>query len=153
MQMAKKRFPMATVVALTIVGLVLTLTAYGAVTVSTTLSSSGSITTSANIGLYSDSACTTSLTTIDWGTTSPGSSITRTVYVKNTGTGVSLTLGMTTGNWSPSGANGPITLTWNREGTVLTPGQSVAAVLTLSVSSGITGITSFSVQILISGSA
>jgi hypothetical protein len=151
--MAKKRFSMATVIALTIVGLVLTLTTYGAVTVSTTLSSSGSITTSANIGVYADSACTTSLTTIDWGTTSPGSSITRTVYVKNTGTGLSLTLSMTTSNWSPSGANGPITLTWNKESTVLAPGVSVAAVLTLSVSSGITGITSFSVQILVSGTA
>jgi hypothetical protein len=151
--MTKKKAPITTIIALIITGLVLTLTTYGAISVSTTLSSSGSITTTANIGVYTDSACTTALTSIDWGTTSPGSSIARTVYVKNTGSGVSLTLSMTTSSWSPAGANGPITLSWNKESTVLTPGQSVAAVITCSISSSITGITSFSVQILISGSA
>jgi hypothetical protein len=151
--MVKRKLSMASVIALTIVGLVLTLTTYGAVSVSTTLTSSGSITTSANIGVYSDSACQTALSTIDWGSTSPGSSITRTVYVKNTGSGLSLTLSMTTSNWSPVNANGPITINWNKEGTVLTPGQSVAAVITLSVASSITGITNFGVQILVSGAA
>ncbi len=151
--MAKRKLSLATVITLTIVGLLLTLTTYGAVSVSTTLSSTGSITTSANIGVYSDSACTTPMTSIDWGTTSPGSSITRTIYVKNTGSGVSLTLSMTTSNWNPVSANGPITISWNKEGTVLTPGQSTAAVITLSVSSSITGITTFGVQILVTGAA
>jgi len=151
--MAKRKFPMATVIALAIAGLVLSLTTYGAISVSKTLSSSGSIETSADIGVYSDSACTVPITTIDWGAISPGSTVTRTVYVKNTGSGVSLTLGMTTGNWNPPSASGPISVTWNKEDTSLAPGLSTSAVIALSVSSSITGITSFSVQIYVSGTA
>lgn len=149
--MAKRKLSMTTVIALIVAGLVLTITTYGAISVSKTLSSSGSISTSANISIYSDSACTISVTSIDWGALAPGGTVNRTVYVKNTGSGVSLTLNMTTSNWNPTSANGPITLTWNKEGTKLTPGISTVAVLTLSVSSSIIGITNFSVQILISG--
>ena len=58
---------------------------------------------------------------------------------------------MTTLNWSPANANGPITLTWNQEGTKLQPGASVPAILTLSVSSSIIDITSFSIQINVIG--
>ena len=58
---------------------------------------------------------------------------------------------MTTLAWNPTNANGPIIITWNQEGNVLTPNQSVTAVLTLTVSSMITGISNFSVQIDITG--
>jgi hypothetical protein len=58
---------------------------------------------------------------------------------------------METSNWTPAGAEQPITLTWNQEGARLQPGQSVAATLTLSVSPTIADITNFSVQINITG--
>ncbi|MCW4003142.1 MAG: hypothetical protein NWE95_04425 [Candidatus Bathyarchaeota archaeon] len=150
--MIKPTLP-ATIVALVLVAIALTLTTYGAITVSKNLSSTGSINVTPNLGVYSDSGCTTTLSAIDWGTISPGSNITRTIYVKNTGTGTSLTLSMTTSNWNPTSANGPITITWNKEGTILTPGQSTAAVITLTTSQSISGITSFSVQISITGTA
>ena len=134
------------------IGLTLAATTYAALSTSQSLSSSGSVTvtSTASLGIYSDSACTTPLTSISWGSLTPGGTTTQTIYIKNTGT-VSLTLSMATSNWSPTSANGPITITWNKAGTVLSSGQSTSAVLTLTVSSGITDITSFSVQISITG--
>jgi hypothetical protein len=89
-----------------------------------------------------------SLTSINWGTISPANSVTRTVYVKNLGT-TQVTLSMSGENWTPASANGPITVTWNREGTTLGANEVAIATLTLSVSSNISGITTFSVDIVI----
>jgi hypothetical protein len=38
-----------------------------------------------NVGVYSDAACTLNLTSIDWGNVYPRGSVSRTIYVKNTG--------------------------------------------------------------------
>jgi len=137
-------------VALVVIAMALSLTTYAAISTSQNLSTNGTVLTSANLSLYSNSACTTSMNSINWGTLTAGGNITHIIYIKNTGNGLSLTLNMTTSNWS-QGANGPITLTWNQEGTRLQPGQSVAAVLTLAVSPTISDITNFNVQINIAG--
>jgi hypothetical protein len=147
----KDYFTKATVLALTIIAIVTTFGTYAAISVSQSVSSSGTVTVSANLGVYSDSSCQTNLTTINWGTLTPGGNITRTIYIKNTGLGVSLSLNMATSNWNPTSANGPVTITWNQAGTRLAPGQSTAAVITLAVSPTITDITNFSVQITITG--
>jgi hypothetical protein len=147
--MEMRKISTGAILAIMAVGLVLTVTTAGLLSVSQTVSSTGSITT-VNVGVYSDSGCTQTLTSIDWGTISPGNTVTRTIYVKNTGN-TQITLSMTTNGWSPTSANGPITLTWNREGTTLTVGQSTAATFTLTVSSSISGITSFSVNIVVTG--
>jgi hypothetical protein len=141
------------VAALVIIGVVLTLTAYGALSTSSNLPSAGTVSTSATLGVYSNSACTTSLTSLSWGTPTPGSVVTQTIYIKNTSTGLSLTLTMTTNSWSPASANGPITITWNQQNADLAPGQSVTAVLTLTVSSSISDINSFNVNICITGTS
>jgi hypothetical protein len=114
------------------------------------LSSSGTITTSPNIGVYSNSGCTVNMTTVDWGVVAAGATYAQTVYVKNTGTGV-MTLNLATSGWSPAGASAYISVTWNQQGTQLAAGQSIAAVITLTASSNITGITNFSNTITISG--
>lgn len=147
--MTTRKISTGTIIAITMVGLILTLTTAGLISVNQTVPSSGTIKT-VNVGVYSDSACTINCTSIDWGSISPGSTVNRTIYVKNTGT-AQITLNMTKTNWNPPSANGPITLTWNREGTTLNAGQSTTATLTLSVSSSITGITAFSVNIVITG--
>ncbi|MCW4044355.1 MAG: hypothetical protein NWE94_02410 [Candidatus Bathyarchaeota archaeon] len=131
------------------VGLILTVTTAGLLSVSQTVSSTGTV-TAVNVGVYSDSQCTQTLTNINWGTISPGNSVTYTIYVKNTGN-TPITLSMTKTGWNPANADGPITVTWNKEGTSLSAGQSTAATLTLTVSSGISGITTFSVNIVITG--
>lgn len=148
---ALRKTSIVTVVALALIGLALAVSTLAVITVSSNLSSSGSIVTSLGIAVFSDSACTVPQTTIDWGSATPGGSVTRIVYVKNTGSGVSLTLSLAASGWSPTSANGPLAITWNREGTVLAPGQSTAATITLTALSSITGITTFSVQISISG--
>ncbi len=141
----------ASVIVLVIMAVALTLTTFAAITTSQSLASSGQINTSANLGIYSNSACTTPVSSVSWGTLTAGTNITQTVYIKNTGTGLSLALSMATSNWTPANANGNITLTWNQEGTRLIPGQSVAANLTLTVSPSIADITNFSVQINLTG--
>jgi hypothetical protein len=150
--MAKKQLSLTTgaIIATAIIGMLLTLTTAGLLSVNQSIPSSGTVTT-INVGVYSDNACTQTLTSIDWGTISPGTTVTRTIYVKNTGN-TQVTLSMTTNSWSPASANGPLTLTWNREGTALNPGISTAATLTLTVSSSVSGITTFSVNIVITGS-
>ena len=141
------------IIALILVAIALSATTYGAISVNKSLSTNGSITVTPNLGLYSDSGCTSSISTIDWGTITPGNNQTRTVYVKNTGTGTSLTLSISTNTWTPTNADGPITISWNQENTRLTPGQSTAAIIKLTSSSSIVDVTNFSVQILISGTA
>ena len=142
-----------TAVALILVAIALTATTYGAISVNQSLSSSGSIAVTPNLALYSNSMCTTILSAIDWGTITPGNNQNRTVYVKNTGTGISLTLSMSTNNWIPSTADGPITISWDKEGAIIAPGRATAAVITLTSSSSIVDVTNFSVQIMISGTA
>ena len=124
---------------------------FSAITVTKNIASQGSVNVAAGLGIYSDVACQNNLTAINWGTVSPGASATYTCYIKNVGSGTSLLLNMTTSAWNPTSANGPIALTWNQEGTVLLPNQTITAVFTLNISSAITGISNFNVQITITG--
>jgi hypothetical protein len=130
-----------------LIGLIVTTT--GLLTINQTVSSSGTV-TAINVGVYSDSACTTELTSIDWGIISPGNSVNRTIYLKNTGY-AQITLLMTKTNWNPVNADGPITLTWNRENATLNVDQVTSAILTLILSESISGITNFSVDIVFTG--
>jgi uncharacterized repeat protein (TIGR01451 family) len=145
--MAMQRATIGTVVAIAVMGLMVS--ALGALVATRTISNSGSV-TAVGVGVYSDSACTTALSAISWGTVNPGDVKNYTVYVKNEGT-VPVKLNMTVGNWNPSSASSYITLTWNQEKYLLPAGQVVQAVLTLSVSSSVSGVTSFSFDITITG--
>jgi hypothetical protein len=147
--MSPKKLSMVALIAIIVTLIILTVTTTGLLSVNQTISSSGTV-TAINVGVYSDSACTTELTSIDWGTISPGNSENRTIYLKNTGN-AQITLSMTKTNWNPANADGPITLTWNRESTKLDVDQVTTAALTLSLSESISGITNFSVDIVITG--
>jgi len=103
-----------------------------------------------NVGVYNNSGCTTPLTFIQWGVLEPGASQNRTIYIKNTGN-YSLTLSLNTTNWDPLSAASYITLTWNYSGQTLSSGQSIAVVLTIKVSAQITGISSYTFDIIIQG--
>jgi hypothetical protein len=149
--MGKKGLNIATVALLAILSVALVYATSASIQVTENVSSSGSITVAANLALYSDSACQNALTAINFPSTLPGNSAPVTVYIKNTSSGLSLALSMLTSNWAPSSANGPISVTWNKEGTRLYPGQSIPATLTLTVSSTIVDVSSFNVQITITG--
>jgi|SRR5271157_668172 len=121
----------------------------GLLVASNTFSNSGTINT-VGVCVYSDSGCTNVLSSVGWGTVNAGSTATYPIYVKNNGT-VSVTLTMTTDTWNPGTASNYMGLSWNQQNTVLTAGSSVEAVLSLNVYSNITGITSFTFDITITG--
>ncbi len=123
--------------------------AFGSLVATQKITSSGSI-TAIGVAIYQDSACTTVLSTISWGTLNSGATMNYTIYVKNTGN-IPVTLTMMPSNWNPTTASDYITLTWNQQTTVLSPNSVVQAVLTLSVSSSISSITNFSCDITITG--
>ena len=145
--MAMQKVTIGTVVVIAVMGLMVS--ALGALVAIRTVSNSGSV-TAVGVGLYSDIGCTTALSAISWGTLNPGNVKTYTIYVRNEGT-VPVTLSMTTGGWNPTSASSYITLTWNQEKYVLPATQVVQAVLTLTVSSSVSGVTSFSFDITITG--
>jgi len=121
----------------------------GILTTSRTLSSSGSV-KAINVEVYWDLACTQVVSSVDWGTPEPGDVVNRTVYVKNTGS-AQMTLALFDSGWNPAVAANYITLSWDREGALIDAGGVVEAVLTLTVSGSITGITDFSFNIVIEG--
>ena len=121
----------------------------GLLSASKTLSSSGSI-KAINVEVYSDPACTLSLSSLDWGTPEPGDVVTRTVYVKNTGN-ADMTLHLAISNWSPAEASNYLTVSWDQEGTTLSEDEVATTVITLTVSGSITGIDTFAFQTIIEG--
>jgi hypothetical protein len=147
--MEMRKISTGAAIAIAATGLFMTLLTTGLLMSSQTLQSNGTV-TAVNIGVYSDSGCTQNLTSINWGSIYPGNSTTRIIYVKNTGS-LPIKLTMTTGSWMPSNANTYISLSWNRESTVLSAGQSIDATLTLSASSDAGNITSFSCNMTITG--
>jgi hypothetical protein len=88
---------------------------------------------------------------IDWGLLSPGTAANVSFYIRNEGN-LPVRLGLTAQNWSPANASSYMSLSWNSEGTVLPVGNVTLATLTLNVSSSISGITSFSFDVVIVGS-
>jgi hypothetical protein len=145
--MAMQKISMGAVLAIAILGTVATV--FGAFVATRTISNVGSM-KAIGVGVYWDSGCTNAVSSIDWGSLEPGVTKNFTIYVRNEGN-VQLKLSMTTSNWNPASASSYMTLSWNRENHVLAAGSVVSAVLTLSVSSSISGVTSFSFDIIIAG--
>jgi hypothetical protein len=139
------------VLILILIAVALTCTTYAALTTNRRVEASGSITATANLGIYSDNTCQIPLTSLELGAPTPGTSITRVIYIKNTGIGTSLSLGLITSNWEPTIADGPITVSLDKTGTRLSPGQSTAACITLTVSPTIVDIYNFNLVITITG--
>ncbi len=112
----------------------------------------GGITTNnANLAVFSDQNATLALSNVDWGALTPGSMATKTIYVKNTGN-VAEKLSLTATAWTPESASSVLTLSWDREGTTLASGTTVAATLTLTVADNTGDLTSFDLNIVVSGS-
>lgn len=136
-------------ISVAIVGAAVTITSLGVLSGNKSIQSYGTV-KAVNVGVYWNSACTNITSSINWGTLSPGGSKDFTLYVKNEGT-VALRLSLSTQDWNPLNAANYMTLSWNREGQAVSFGSVVAATLTLSVSSSISGIASFGMDIVITG--
>ena len=137
------------IIALAIVGVLLTVTPAALLSSNQTLPMSGTI-TAVNLGVYSDSGCTQPATALNVGTLNPGSNATQTIYIKNTGN-IPETLTMTANNWNPTNATSSLTLTWNQQNTVLTAGQSTQAILTLTAAGNTGNLTTFSCNVTLTG--
>jgi len=135
-------------------GLSLVSQAFTAGQSSQTFSSTGSIQiqTTAGIGAYSDSQGNTPLTSVSWGTLSPGGSQNVICYIKNEGSSPT-TISLVPSNWSPASATNYLALGWNYNGQPIAANAVVQIILTLSVASSIEGITNFGFDITIVGSS
>ena len=149
MALAKAKF---TLILLTALAIAVAGITYAAITINQNIPSAGTITTSPNVGIYSNSQCTNSISTINWGSIGAGGNAQQTIYVEDTGD-APMTLSITVSNWSPTTASTYISLTWNGQGQQIQPGanNALAVTFTLNVSPNITGITTFSNSITISG--
>lgn len=101
------------------------------------------------VGVYWDQACTNAVDSINWGTIEPGSTVNKICYIRNEGNSVS-TLSLQTSNWNPTEASNYMSLSWDYGGQSMDPDEVVRVTFTLSVSSTIQDITSFSFDITIS---
>ncbi len=104
------------------------------------------------IDVFSDSACTQPIVTVVWGNIETGSSISQSVYLRNSGDdGVLLILSAE--NWNPVASMNYLQLTWNYDGSTINPGEVREVILTLTAAPSVVGIDSFSFDIVITGSA
>jgi len=149
--MAMRRATVGMVLALSIMGLVMS--TLGALVVTRTISNTGNVRVppSVELGVYSDSGCTTPLSSVSWGTLNPGDTSTATMYLRNEGN-VPITLSAQAADWNPESASSYLTFSWNCDSYVLAPNQVVQALLGLQVSSSINGITGFSFDITVTAS-
>jgi hypothetical protein len=103
---------------------------------------------SVTIGVYNEVECVTEVSSIDWGDIEAGTSKEVTVYVKNLGI-TSVTLSLSTQNWSPSEALNYMSVDWDHDGSPLDSDAVLPVQIILTVSAEITDITSFSFEIII----
>ena len=147
--MAMERITMGIVLAVAATGLLAGVLVSGLLVANRTVSNTGNVKT-IGVEAYWDSTCTNRVSSIDWGLLEAGGSKAICIYVKNNGTAAE-TLSMATSNWNPSTSSSQISLIWNCTSYALAHESVVGALLTLSVSSTISGISSFSFDILITG--
>jgi hypothetical protein len=101
-----------------------------------------------DVGVYWDPNCTSMVSTINWGTITPGSTKNVTMFIRNEGNEV-ITLFLSTEKWEPQNASKFITLEWDYSGKALNPHEIIRVTLNLLVALNITGIESFSFDIII----
>ena len=102
---------------------------------------------SSDFQIYNSTTSPVSLTSIDWGILFPSSNISREIAVKNIGN-VDGKITIETSNWSPSNASKYITLSWSMDSPIIKINEVKRIILFLYVSEKISGITSFSFDIV-----
>ena len=142
--------PRLTLLVLLVIALIGSFGVYGLLTSSRNITSSGTV-KAINVEVYWDQGCTQIVDNVDWGFAEPGDASSKTIYIKNSGN-APLILGLSYSDWVPTEAGDSITLAWDQEGTTINAGDVQQAVLTLSISDDIIGVTDFSFNIVIEGS-
>jgi hypothetical protein len=93
--------------------------------------------------IYSNQACTEAVTSIDWGSLSPGTTKNVVVHARNEGT-TPVTLTKALSNFNPTTMSTYLTLNWDYTNLPVLPGTTLKITLSLIVSPSISGITNFS---------
>ena len=133
-----------------VVSVMLLVVAVGALLSSqVTLSYTGAI-TGVNLAIYSDAGLTQPCTSLNVGIVDPGSTVTQNIWIKNTGN-VPETLTMSVSNWIPANATTVLTMSWNKQNTVLAVGASTPAIITLVVAANTDTMTTFSCSVTLTG--
>jgi len=101
-----------------------------------------------SVGVYWDAECKNRVYSLEWGNLSPGSTRTISVYMRNEGN-EPIILDLLTQNWSPLIAAQAMSLSWDYQGYPIYANQVIVTELTLFVSPGIQGVTSFTFDIRI----
>jgi hypothetical protein len=112
-----------------------------------TLHSTGTV-KGIGVGIYWDNGCTSKVTSIDWGLAEPGTIQNKTVYIKNEGN-ANVTLTLQTSNWNPTSATTYISLGWTYNNQTILVNQVMQVILRLTIASNVTGITTFSFDIIV----
>lgn len=118
----------------------------GTILVQYRFSGSGRIVIPPELGVYSDSACTVHVASLDFGTFAPGENVSRSFFVRNEGSEVGV-LSLASQNWSPTVAKEYLVLSWNLEGQEIAGAAVKEAVLNIRALSTLTnesGVSSFS---------
>jgi hypothetical protein len=148
--MAFKKVGSGTLIAITIAGVLLVAVTAGLLTTTQNVPGSGTI-SAIGLGVYSDSGCTTALTSISFGSVNPGTQVSQTIYLKNTGN-IAENLTMAVSGWSPSNAGTYITITWMPTTTPLASGAITSATVTLAASASAGALSTFSFNLAFTGS-
>jgi len=110
------------------------------------MQNASAVTVSEGVGVYWDSRCTNSVTSINWGTLRPTEVRAIYVYVRNE-QGAPVILLETTSNWNSALAAYFIDFSWDYSDQWLNPNEVINVKLVLSISPNIQGVTNFSFTI------
>jgi len=105
---------------------------------------------SPNIEIYCERECMIEVSSIDWGLLEAGDSVSRTLYINNTGN-IELSLHLSIEDWTPTEAESYIYISWNCAGKPIQPSEIMAATLTLTTLENVNNVTSFGFSIRIIG--
>jgi hypothetical protein len=147
--MILQRIPREIVFMVVLLAIVVSTTALSLLIANHTIPNMGNV-KAVGVEVYWEYTCETNVTSIDWGYLEPGETKNVTVYIRNNGN-VPVMLAMSTDNWNPSFAFTYISVSWNRQNYVLAPNAVIETYISLSVASNITDITSFSFDLIITG--
>jgi hypothetical protein len=115
---------------------------------SQTVTRSSGIMAATGLGVYHDLSCSQPYTSVDWGVVYPDSTIRIQAYLKNVGN-IPVTLGLSAGNWSPLAASQYMVLGWDYSGAQVSPSQVIPVTFSLTISPTISGVSSFSFDIIV----
>ena len=118
---------------------------------SRTVSNAGEV-KAIGVSLYQDSGCTIPLSSIAWGFMEPGETKNYTMYAKNEGDyNIYLALDIDENSWIPTEASNYLALSWDYDNSTMIPNDVVEITLDLYCDPSVTGINTFSFDIIITG--